>query len=88
MFKSNVRYGLLCWGRLNKKCINGINVLINRALRYVHYKKYDGSVRELKNLKKILDVESLYLYELGLSMFKFYNNLTVLLLNVNKLNTL
>ena len=28
LFMSNVRYGLLCWGRANRKCINDINVLI------------------------------------------------------------
>ena len=75
LLMSNVRYRLLCWGRANKKCINDINVLINRALRCIHYKKYDDSVRELKSQKKILNVESLYLYELGLFMFKFNNNL-------------
>ena len=68
---SNVRNGLLCLRRANKKCINNINVPINRALRCIHYKKYDDSVRELKTQKKILDVESLYLYELGLLMIKF-----------------
>ena len=32
--------------------IKNINVLINRALRCIHYKKYDDSVRELKTQKK------------------------------------
>ena len=44
--------GLLCWGRANKKCINGINVLINRAIRCIHYMKYDDSVKKLKTEKK------------------------------------
>ena len=52
LLMSNVRYGLLWWGRVNKKCINDINVLINRAFRCIHYKKYDASVRELKTQKK------------------------------------
>ena len=47
----------------------------NRALRSNHYKKYDDSVRELKAQKKISNIESLYLYEIGLFMFKFNNNL-------------
>ena len=46
LFMSNVRYGLLCWGRANKKCINDINVLINRSLRCIHNMKYDGKVRK------------------------------------------
>ena len=45
LFMSNIRYGLLCWGIANRKCINDINVLINRVLRCIHYKKYDDSVR-------------------------------------------
>ena len=49
---SNIRYGLLSWGRANIKLINDINVLINRAFRCLHYKKYDDSVRKLKNEKK------------------------------------
>ena len=49
---SNVRYGLLCWGRANKKNINDINVLINRALRCIQFKKYDDSIEELKTQKK------------------------------------
>ena len=61
-------------GSANKKCINDTNVLINRALRCIHYKKYDDSVTESKTQKKILDLESLYLYELGLFMFKLKNN--------------
>ena len=43
------------------------------SLRCINYKKHDDIVRQLKSQKKILDVQSLYLYELGL--FKFNNNL-------------
>ena len=47
-----------------------------KALRCIHYKTYYDSVRELKTQKiKILDVKSLYLYEIRLFMFKFNNNL-------------
>ena len=35
-----------------KKCINDIDVLINKALWCIHYKKYDYSVRKLKAEKK------------------------------------
>ena len=52
LLMGNVKNGLLCWGRANKECINDINVLINRAFRCIHYKKYDVSVRELKTQKK------------------------------------
>ena len=45
---SNIRYDLLWWGRANKKCITDIN----RALRCIHYKKYDDSVRKLKTEKQ------------------------------------
>ena len=36
LLMSNIRYGLLRWGRSNKKCINNINVLINRAIRCIY----------------------------------------------------
>ena len=52
---SNVRYGLLCRRRANKKRINDINVLINRALRCIHYKKYDDGVTKIKT-KKVINV--------------------------------
>ena len=52
LLMSNIRYDLLWWGRANKKCITDINVLINRALRCIHYKKYDDSVRKLKTEKQ------------------------------------
>ena len=69
---SNVRYVLLCWERANRNCINDTNVLVNRALRCIHYKKHDDSVRKLKTEKK--NVESLCLYELRFFSFKFNNN--------------
>ena len=75
LFLSNVRYGLLCCIRANKKCINDFNVPINRALRCNRYKKCDACVRELKTQKKKLGVKNLYLYELDLFMFKINNNL-------------
>ena len=71
---SNIRYYLLCFGKTNKKCINGINIPINGALRCLHYKKYDDSVR-LSKTKKNKNVKSLYVYELSLFMFKFNKSL-------------
>ena len=41
LLMNNVRYCLLCLGREKKTCIKDINVLINRALRCIHYNKYD-----------------------------------------------
>ena len=75
LFMSHVRYGLLCWGRTNKTKVNEINVLINKALRCIHYKKYNESVSNLKITKKVLNVENLFKYELGVFMFKFINNI-------------
>ena len=46
--------------RENKKSINDINGLINRALRCIHYKKYDDSVKDLKTQKvQMLNVVSI-----------------------------
>ena len=47
----------------------------NKEIKKVlDYKKYNDSVRELKT-QKILNVKILYLYELGLFMLKFNDNL-------------
>ena len=39
------------WAEL-KKYIYEINILINKALRFIHYKKYYKSIRGLKNNKE------------------------------------
>ena len=49
---SHIRYGLLCWGRTNKKKRYEINVLINKALSCIHYKKYNEGVSNLRTRKK------------------------------------
>ena len=72
---SHVRYGLLCYGRTNKQNLNDINVLMNKALRCIHHKKYDESVRKIRLEKKLLNVKSMFFHELGLFMFKFKNNM-------------
>ena len=74
LFMSHIRYGLLCWGRTNKTKTNEINVLINKAIRCIHFKKYNESVSNLKITKKVLNVENLFKYELGVFMFKYINN--------------
>ena len=51
---NNLRFGLLCQGTANKKSITDINGMINRALRCIHYMKYDDSVKELKTKKRII----------------------------------
>ena len=75
LFMSHVRYGLLCYGRTNKQNLNDINVLMNKALRCIHHKKYDESVRKIRLEKKLLNVKSMFFHELGLFMFKFKNNM-------------
>ena len=45
---SHIRYGLYCWGSINKTKVKEVNVLINRALRCIHLKGYNKSVSRLK----------------------------------------
>ena len=68
---SYIRYSLLCSGRTNKTRINEVNVLINKALKCIHCKIYDESVRNLKITKRILSVEKLIKYKVGVFMYKF-----------------
>ena len=67
---NNVGQGLLCWGRANKKCIDNIFGLINRALRCILFKKHDSNLRELKTQKNVKNIYVIYL-----GMFKFNNSL-------------
>ena len=52
LFMSHVKYGLLCWGRANAGKISEIDKLINRALRCMHFKKWNESIRSIKTTKK------------------------------------
>ena len=65
----HVRYGLLCWGRASRTKITEINKLINRAIRSMHFKSWNGNVNRIKISKK-KDVENMFQYELVL-MYKF-----------------
>ena len=71
LLMSHVRYGLLCWGRASKTKITEIDKLINRALRCIHFKGWNESVKSIKIEKKILNVENMFKYELGVFMHKF-----------------
>ena len=55
LFMGHVRYGLLCWDRTNKTKIREINVLINRAIKCIHFKGYNESVSKLKIRKRTLN---------------------------------
>ena len=68
---SHIRYGLLCWGRANQEKINEINRLINRAIRCIHFKDWKENVSQIKITKKILDIENMFKYDLGIFMHKF-----------------
>ena len=71
LLMSHVRYGLLCWGRASRTKITEINKLINRAIRCIHFKNWNENISSIKIEKKILDVENMFKYELGVFMHKF-----------------
>ena len=75
LFMSHVKYGLLCWGRANAGKISEIDKLINRALRCMHFKKWNESIRSIKTTKKILNVKNMFKYDLGVFMYKFRRNM-------------
>ena len=71
LLMSHVRYGLLCWGRASRTKISEINKLVNRAVRCIHFKSWKENISSIKISKKILDVENMFWYELGVFMYKF-----------------
>ena len=91
LLMSHVRYGLLCWGRASKTKITEIDKLINRALRCIHSKDRNESVKSIKIEKKILDVKNMFKYEVGVFMHKFKRdtlpvNFKPYFTNVNKMH--
>ena len=68
---SHAKYGLLCLGRAIKSRINEITRLINRAITCIHYKNCKENVSKIKITKKILDIENMFKYDLGIFMHKF-----------------
>ena len=91
LLMSHVRYGLLCWGRANKSKINEINRLINRAIRCIHFKNWKENVSNIKLQKKILDVENMFTYDLGVFMHKFKRDILPInfkpyFTNINKIH--
>ena len=54
----NIKYGLLCWEKTNKKGLKDINVLINRCI----LKKYNDSVKN-KICGKLVSVQIRSFYD-------------------------
>ena len=67
---SQVKYGLLCWGRANAGKISEIDKLINRALRCMHFKKWNEIIRSIKITKKKLNIINMFNYDLEVLLYK------------------
>ena len=88
---SHVRYGLLCWGRANKGKINEINRLINRATKCINFKNWKENFSKKTFTKKILDVKSMFKFDLGFFMHKLNRdilpvNFKPYFTNINKIH--
>ena len=88
---SHVRYGLLCWGRAIETKTTEIDKLINRSSRCIHFKGWNESINSTKIEKKMLDVENMFKYELGVFMHKFKRdtlplNFKSYFTNINKMH--
>ena len=88
---TNVKYNLLYKGKANKGKINEINRLINRAIRCIYLKKRKENVSKMKLTKKILDIENMLNYDLGIIGHKFKRdilpvNFKPYFTNINKIH--
>ena len=47
---SHISYGFLFCGKTKPNKVNKVNVLINRALKCIHYKRYNENVRNNESI--------------------------------------
>ena len=75
MFLSHLRYGILCWGRCSKTALKPLTVLMNRAMRCIHFCGYRENIKRFYTQHGILHIESLFKLELAKFMHQYSNGL-------------
>ena len=75
LFLSHLRYGILCWGRCSKTALKPLTVLMNRALRCIHFCGYRDSVKKFYFELNILHIDDLFKLELAKFMHQYSNGL-------------
>ena len=66
-----INYGITAWGNAKQKLLHQTTVLQKRAVRYIHNVPYNSHTDILFKQSKILKLNLLYEYEVGLFMFKY-----------------
>ena len=71
-----LNYGILAWGNCNKTLIDKLFIIQKRAIRVVNRVGYLSHTNYLFQKNKILKINDLFLYHVGIFMFRLsLNNL-------------
>ena len=75
LFLSHIRYGILCWGKCYETTGKPIEVLLNRAIRCIHFCNYRDNISKFYIEHNILQIQETFKLELGKFMFKYSKGL-------------
>ena len=78
LFCSHLSYGILCWGRCSRSSMQPLQILLNKAIKCINFKKLTTSEQETLSLfhkDKVLTVHDMFKQELGKFMFKYHKGL-------------
>ena len=78
LFCSHLSYGILCWGRCSRSSMQPLQVLLNKAIKCINFKKINTSEKETLSIfheDRVLTVYDMFKIELGKFMFKYHKGL-------------
>ena len=74
LVESRLRYGILSWGTASQQQINRLQVLQNKALRFLSFSPLDTAMLPLYSHFKVLPLSKLMILEQANFMYRFHKN--------------
>lgn len=74
LFHSHLTYGIILWGSTWEKHLDRVRSLQNKAIKLICLANRRDRVNPLYYNLKILKIDDIYRFEVGILMHKFYNN--------------
>ena len=71
----HLTYGIVTWGAATSQCLQKLNILHNRAVRFMTKSKYNTPINHMYNLAYCLKISEIYKLSLIQFFFKWKNNL-------------
>ena len=76
LIKAKLQYGLLLWGHANKTTLKPVNIIHNKAIRYLSNADKRARITPLYKEQNILQLSEMHKHEKARYMYDLYNNLT------------